>query len=145
MAGASLLGCASSSDAKGSTSTQTGGSGGSSTATFSDIYPMLFPATTDPRCNVCHSMPASNASNGSLSMGMDQASAYAALVGKTSKSIMCMGMPLVVPNQPQASLFLAKLSATPPCGGRMPNGSKPLSDAQIRMIHDWIAAGAKDD
>jgi hypothetical protein len=78
-------------------------------------------------------------------MGMDRASAYAALVGKTSKSSKCMGMPLVMPNQPDMSLLLHKVSANPACGNRMPIGGKPLSDAQLGMIRGWILAGAKDD
>ena len=121
------------------------GAGGSSGATFSDIYSTLFPATTAPRCNFCHGMPPTAISNGNLSVGMDQKSAYAALVGKTSMDARCMGMPLVTPGKPEASLFYLKVSATPPCGDRMPLGGSPLSDTQIEMIRSWIAAGAKDN
>ncbi len=114
-------------------------------AKFSEIYPMIFPSMTNPRCNFCHSMPASEASNGKLSMGSDPSTAYAALVGKSSGSGMCMGKPLVVPNQPDMSLFLQKLSENPPCGSRMPVGGMPLSTQQLAMIRSWIAAGAKND
>jgi len=121
------------------------GMGGGSGATFTEIYSTLFPATTAPRCNFCHGMPPSAISNGNLTVGMDQKSAYAGLVGKTSMDPRCMGMSLVTPGKPETSLFYLKVAATPPCGDRMPLGGSPLSDAQIEMIRSWIAAGAKDD
>jgi hypothetical protein len=123
-----------------------GSGAGPSGATFTEIYAMLFPAMTPARCTFCHSMPASEISNGKLFMGMDQAAAYAALVGKSSMSARCMGMPLVTPGQPEMSLFFKKVSsATPPCGNRMPLGAAPLTDPQIEMIRSWIAAGAKNN
>ena len=112
---------------------------------FSEIYAALFPSTTNARCNFCHSMPASEASNGKLSVGMDAQTAHAALVGKSSASAKCMGRPLVVPGHPETSLLLQKLSATPPCGSRMPVGGAALSDAQLEQIRSWIAAGAPND
>jgi hypothetical protein len=113
--------------------------------TFSEIYPMLFPAETNARCNFCHGMPASNQSNGSLHMGTVKTVAYEALVDKNSVSNRCGGKPLVVAGKPEMSLFLQKLSATPPCGDRMPVGGKVLSDVQLAMIQSWIADGAKDN
>jgi hypothetical protein len=127
------------------------GCGGGSTATedsgakFSEIYPLLFPAGTAAKCNFCHSMNASNVSNGKLSMGMDKDAAYAALVGKSSVSAMCEGAELVVPGQPEMSLLYQKVSGTPPCGSRMPLGAGALPDNQVEMIRSWIAAGAKND
>jgi hypothetical protein len=114
-------------------------------AKFSEIYPLLFPSETNPRCDSCHAMPASEVSNGKLHMGMDKATAYAALVGKTSSGRQCAGKPLVVPGQPDMSLFLQKLKATPPCGSRMPIGGAALSDTQLEAVRSWIAAGAKND
>ncbi len=114
-------------------------------ATFSDIYPLIFPVTTKAQCNFCHGLPANDKSNGKLSMGMDKATAYAALVGKTSSSSMCSGKALVVAGQPDSSLFLQKLDTTPPCGGHMPLGGDALPAAQLDMVRTWIAAGAKDD
>jgi hypothetical protein len=121
------------------------GSDAGPAATFSEIYAMLFPAETNARCNFCHSMRASDTSNGKLSMGSDKAAAYAALVGKTSTSSMCMGKPLVVAKQPDMSLLVQKVLETPPCGSRMPVGGMQLSDTQVAMIRSWIAAGAKND
>ena len=54
-------------------------------------------------------------------------------------------VPLVVPGHPEQSLFYTKLTATPPCGARMPFGGGALPDAQIEMVRSWIAAGALDD
>jgi hypothetical protein len=113
--------------------------------TFSAIYPMLFPADTNAKCNSCHSMPASDVSNGRLHMGTDKATAYASLVGQASTGSKCKGQTLVVPNQPDMSLLLQKVMDTPPCGERMPLGGPPLSDAQRDMVRSWIADGAKDD
>ena len=116
-------------------------------ATFSAIYPLLFPETTNARCNICHSLPATNTNNGSLVMGTDKVAAYAALVGKPSTGSRCAGkgLTLVVPGQPEASLFYQKLSEMPSCGSRMPLGGDLLSDTQREMVRSWIAAGAKND
>jgi hypothetical protein len=114
-------------------------------AKFSEIYPLIFPSTTNPRCSFCHSMPAVDSIDGKLSTGADQAAAYAALVGQTSTSSKCGGRPLVVPGQPDMSLFLQKLGPNPPCGSRMPIGGMPLSGEQLEMIRSWIAAGAMND
>ena len=113
--------------------------------TFTEIYETLFPPTTAARCNFCHSMPATDISNGNLSTGVDQDSAYAALVGKTSTSSRCSGKTLVVPHNPGASLVLDKFSAKPTCGDRMPLGGMMLSDAEVELIRSWIAAGANND
>lgn len=114
-------------------------------AKFGEIYPLIFPSLTNPRCDSCHAMPASDVSNGKLHMGMDKATAYNALVGKTSAGRKCMGKPLIVPGQPEASLLWQKLGPSPPCGSRMPIGGAPLSDEQLEMVRSWIAAGAHDD
>ena len=114
-------------------------------AKFSEIYPLIFPSTTNARCSFCHSMPAIDSIDGKLSTGADQAAAYAALVGQTSTSSKCGGRVLVVPGQPDMSLLLQKLGESPPCGSRMPVGGMPLSDVQLEMIRSWIAAGAMND
>jgi hypothetical protein len=111
---------------------------------FSAIYALAFPTTTNARCEFCHGMPANNVGNGKLHMA-DLATAYAALVGQTSMSSMCMGRLLVVPGQPEMSLFYLKLSPTPSCGSRMPLGGTPFTDEQLEMVRSWIAAGAPND
>jgi hypothetical protein len=147
LAFASLLGCGA--DATGGAPGPAAGSGAAVQAapgaTFSALYAMMFPMETNARCNACHANPANDIGNGKLSMGMDKAAAYAALVGKTSASSRCMNQPLVVPGKPESSLFYLKLTATPPCGVRMPNGGNPFSEAQLEMVRSWISAGAHDD
>jgi hypothetical protein len=106
---------------------------------------MMFPMKTNARCDACHANPANDVGNGNLQMGTDKVMAYAALVGKTSKSSRCMNKPLVVPSHPEMSLMLQKLSPMPPCGSRMPVGGNPFTAEQLEMIRSWIAAGAKDD
>jgi hypothetical protein len=116
-------------------------------ATFSQIYPLFFPLTTRGQCNYCHSLPPNDRSNGKLSMGEDRATAYAALVDKTSSSSTCGGdgAALIVPGDPAASLFYQKLLPEPACGGPMPLGGSPLPADQLEMVRSWIAAGAHDD
>jgi hypothetical protein len=114
-------------------------------ATFSAVYAMMFPMETNARCNACHANPANDVGNGKLQMGMDKASAYKALVGVASASSRCMNKILVAPGQPDSSLFYLKLTATPPCGVRMPNGGNAFTSDQLEMVRSWIAAGAHDD
>ncbi len=120
-------------------------SSGPPAATLTQIYPLIFPPTTKAQCNQCHSNPANDVGNGKLSMGADQAAAYASLVGKASASSKCGGKPLVTPGDPENSLFYQKMTANPPCGGHMPLGGDPLTAEQLDMVHSWIAAGAKND
>ncbi len=113
--------------------------------TFGEIYATVLSKTTDSRCNFCHSMPASQVSNGMFHTGMDQAETYAALLDKTSMSSACAGRDMVIPGDPANSLLVLKIAGEPPCGNRMPLGGKVLSAAQIHMIESWVAAGANDD
>ena len=113
--------------------------------TFTEIFETLFPPTTNARCNFCHSMPASDISNGNLSTGTAQDTAYAALVGTTSSSSRCAGKQFVVPFHPEQSLLLEKLQDEPSCGDRMPLGGMALSETELEVVRSWIAAGAKND
>ena len=113
--------------------------------TFTAVYAMMFPMATNARCNACHANPANDITNGNLFMGMDQDTAYKALVGKVSTGSLCMPRELVVPGKPDMSLILQKLLPTPPCGVRMPNGGKQFTEAQLDMVRSWIAGGAKND
>ena len=51
----------------------------------------------------------------------------------------------VVPGDPDHSLLFLKLNGTPPCGDAMPTIGNQLSKENIKLVHDWIAAGAKND
>jgi hypothetical protein len=94
-------------------------------------------------CSACHSVgPDNNFLSG------NECDMYNALVGKTSMGSVCKNnaLPLVVPNNPDGSLFVQKMSsATPPCGSSMPLGAMPLiqsSPAVVQAVRDWIMAGA---
>jgi hypothetical protein len=52
---------------------------------------------------------------------------------------------IVVDGQPCASVLWQKIGPAPPFGARMPRDSPALPDADIALIHDWIAEGAADD
>jgi hypothetical protein len=56
-----------------------------------------------------------------------------------------MNQMLVMPGKPESSLFYLKLTGTPPCGVRMPNGGNAFTEAQLEMVRSWISAGAHDD
>ena len=156
LAAASLLaalGCAGDSSSKNNDNGGTAGAAGADgsagsaapAATFTQIFDMMYPMSTNARCTACHSQPPNDVFNGNLSMGMDKASAYMALVGKQSTSSRCGRMTYVVPGNPDMSLLYLKLTSTPPCGVRMPNGGDMFSAAQLEMVRGWIAAGAKND
>ncbi len=52
---------------------------------------------------------------------------------------------IVVDGEPCASVLWQKIGSAPPFGDRMPKDDPPLGDAEIDLIHDWIAEGAVDD
>ncbi|HVR61651.1 MAG TPA: hypothetical protein VMU50_07110 [Polyangia bacterium] len=114
--------------------------------TFSAIYAEVFVLGTKGQCNYCHDRPANEISNGKLDMGHTQAAAFAAIVGVASASAKCGGgRQLVVPGDPENSLFYLKLGPAHPCGDRMPQGATPLTDGQLEAVRSWIASGAKND
>ncbi|HEY2733258.1 MAG TPA: hypothetical protein VGI70_04700 [Polyangiales bacterium] len=121
----------------------TAGSGGGSGATFTQVLTVL--GTTKGNCGVCHSL-APSASNGGLQFDPSMPSqAYGALVGKMSAGVdqsKCGGKTYVAAGSPSTSLLYGKLTASPPCGVRMPMGGTPLADADIATVSSWISAGA---
>jgi hypothetical protein len=100
-----------------------------------DIAPVL-----RMRCASCH-MTGTEAGN--IALGPDDA--YENLVGVASPTT---GLVRVTPGKPEASYLLMKLDGTgldasgKGKGMRMPLGATPLPEESIRMIRDWIAAGA---
>jgi hypothetical protein len=91
---------------------------------------------------------------------MSKDDAYKALVGAAAAGPMCAssGKQRVKPADPDASLLLDKISHTQPaCGELMPIGAKLApncvsmsvtvcnTEAEITLVRDWIAAGAKND
>jgi len=113
--------------------------------TFTEVYELLFPRASVGQCEMCHALPAHDVVNGMLETGMTKDSAYDALVGPMSQSSRCMSRPLIVPGEPDMSLFYLKLLPDPPCGVRMPNGGRQLSDDELEVVRSWIVAGAPND
>jgi len=98
---------------------------------------------------LCHTLTAAGFMLGSKTALHD------ALVDQPAKGAKCSLSPdagpgatpftLVVPGKPDESLLYMKITGTQPCGDSMPNSSTKLSETEIALVHDWIAAGAKDD
>ena len=51
----------------------------------------------------------------------------------------------VTPNDPANSYLYRKVTGAGITGDRMPQGRPPLSEAQLRLIRDWIRRGAPND
>lgn len=96
-----------------------------------DIRPILA-----ARCLYCHT-PTGATPIGFQLAGLDLGS-YATLRAGGVDG------PTVVAGDPCSSILYLKLSPGPPFGSRMPLGGA-LSDAQLQLVHDWIAEGALDD
>lgn len=92
-----------------------------------------------PGCS-CHN-PTDSMPIGVQMSGLDLSSFAAARRGGSNTSANA-----IVPGRPCGSMLYLKVTEAPPFGGRMPRNGPPfLSDAQIRLIHDWIAEGANDN
>ena len=88
----------------------------------SDVLPLL-----QTRCGACHG-----------SLGGWDASSYDSVIHSGGHG------PAVLPGDAQGSLLAQKLLGTQTIGGSMPPGG-PLTQADIQLILDWIAAGALDN
>ena len=103
-----------------------------------DIAPILLRETAG--CSPCHD-PRNDGAVGFQSAGLDVTS-HAALLrgGFNSKTT------IVTPGKPCESVLYLKVSPGPPFGSRMPLDGPPfLSGLELRLVHDWIAEGAKDE
>jgi hypothetical protein len=122
-----------------------GGGAPAGPATFSAVYEAVWGASSTGRCVFCHGMGPTDGTNGNLGMVMNKEAFYAATVNMPAKGSMCMGKGMyIVPGSPETSLLLQKLKDPPPCGSVMPVGGM-LSDEDIKLLTDWIMAGAKMD
>lgn len=108
--------------------------------TFSNVYTTVVEGT----CTTCHTT--------GHSTGLDmssKATAYTNLVGKASgaggTSSSCQGKTRVTASDAKASLFWSKIDHSAGCGNNMPLAGSKLSSAKIKLVEDWIAAGAKND
>lgn len=118
---------------------ETGGGGGNGDeqATLSSIQNDIF----TPSCALagCHS-------SGSASAGLSLAAgdSFGALVNVPSSQVPSLNR--VTPNNPDSSYLVKKLRGDADIqGARMPNGSPPLSAAELDRIVRWINAGAPNN
>lgn len=125
-----------------------GATGPTYAPTFSAIFKEVLTNGMTGNCmaGFCHGAAPSPMGSGNLVITFaDKQGAYDNLVNHVSTGgTMCEGRTLVVPGDSANSLLIQKLSATPPCGMRMPIG-EPLSDMHIAQITQWIDLGAPND
>lgn len=103
-----------------------------------DIQPIW-----DAQCTSCHV----SSRNGALNL--DASNSYASLVNVSAVGCGPTAPKRVVPNQPDDSLLIQKISNDPPaCGSRMPQSNPSYFDDQpgeLTRIRSWILAGAPND
>ena len=116
-----------------------GGGGGEPidpTATFTRVQNEVF----TPTCAAlgCHD-PLGHQENQILTPGR----AYAQSVGVAS--VQMPSLMRVQPGDPTNSYLYRKIIGSGITGDRMPQGGPFLSDAQIKLVRDWIRRGAPND
>lgn len=105
--------------------------------TFENVYNTVFST-----CKACHNPNV-------VKIGLDftnETTAFSTLVDKApfvggEGKCGAATQKLVTPGKCQESLVYLKLTATPPCGDRMPPG-QTVPDASLKLLCDWIDAGA---
>jgi hypothetical protein len=98
-------------------------------------WDLLYDNLLSSYCAGCHR----SGTNQFLVLGNKDAS-YDKLIGYVGHE---NGALVVVPGNPDSSYIYQKVTGAPGISGvRMPKDSPPLDDAQIALVHDWIAAGA---
>lgn len=125
----------------GAAGTNAGAAGAARTSTaptLTQIYDTIYAM----KCAVCHSMAPSDNANGALGMIRSKDQFYQAIVGKPTQGSQCTGEGMyVVAGNPAMSVLVQKTSAMPPCGMQMPLGGM-LQQTEVKMLIDWISAGA---
>jgi len=69
--------------------------------------------------------------------------AYTNVVGVPSTEM--PSLPRIAPGDPTNSYLYRKIVGAGITGDRMPQGGPYLSDAQIKLVRDWILRGAPND
>jgi hypothetical protein len=90
-------------------------------------------------CLDCHT------SQGSNPIGLEMSGLDLSSYGKLRAGGGRSGAQIVVDAMPCESILYQKLGPAPPFGARMPYQRSPLADADILLVHDWIAEGAHDN
>jgi len=121
------------------------GAGNQSTSTAVPVNVILVPTLAQlqanifgPRCSGCHT-GGGGALPGSMNLS-SAAATFAALVNVTSVEEPTQKR--VLPNTPNNSYLITKLSGTQTVGSRMPLGGPFLSQTEIDSVRAWIQAGA---
>jgi hypothetical protein len=60
-------------------------------------------------------------------------------------SVEMPGLARVTPGDPANSYLYRKITGAGITGDRMPQNLTPLTDAQIKLVRDWIRRGAPND
>ena len=125
-----------------------GSAAGGGGATFTQVFALVSGGCATG--GYCH---AAGGGLSKLSLN-DQAKAYTDLVGTTAmgnampgsdKTGCAMSMLMRVrPGDPDNSLLVQKLEGKQTCGGEMPPGGM-LKPEELKLVRDWIAAGALND
>lgn len=103
-----------------------------------DIAPILLRDVAG--CSPCHD-PRADGAVGFQSAGLDLTSHAALLRGGFNSQ-----RTIVTAGKPCDSVLYLKVAPGPPFGSRMPFDGPPyLSGLELRLFHDWIAEGAKDE
>jgi hypothetical protein len=101
------------------------------------IRPLLARSLAGCSCHV----PSSTGSAPGIQLGGLDLSSLASLRAGGFNS----GATIVVASQPCDSVLYQKVYEAPPFGSRMPLGGPFWSDAELALLHDWIAEGAADN
>ncbi len=106
------------------------------TATFTRVQNEIF----TPTCGAigCHD-PLGRQEGQILTVGR----AYASTVGVPSTEM--PSLLRVAPNDPANSYLYRKITGAGITGDRMPQGGPYLTDAQTKLVRDWIRRGAPND
>jgi methionine-rich copper-binding protein CopC len=100
-------------------------------ATFKAVQDTIF----TPLCTSCHAGAAAP-----LGLRLDAANSYALLVNVASVEVGSLRR--VLPGDPGNSYLVQKIEGRAAVGARMPLGGPVLTQANIDLIRQWIAAGA---
>jgi hypothetical protein len=106
-----------------------------------DIRPLMNRSASDATgkgCKNCHYSTETN------HQGIDLGGLDLATLGALREGGGSTGRRIIVPGKPEESGFVQKLRGTYPYGTRMPkNGPAFWSDADVKVVTDWIAEGAQ--
>lgn len=106
-----------------------------------DIRPLMNRAANDPTgkgCKNCHYSTEAN------HQGLDLGGIDLATLGALRQGGGSTGKRIIVAGKPDESGLVQKLRGIYPYGTRMPKNGPPFwSDAEVKLVSDWIAEGAQ--